>query len=76
MYTPEMFFSSISGPPATISNQATKSRDAPDNQILVASDLQPIQQRLPIPIANALPPPASIQALQPTSVYPVQPKAH
>jgi len=60
----------------TYLQQVTPIRDAPDDQISVASDLQPTQQRLPPPIANALPPPASIQGPQPRVVYPVQPQAH
>jgi len=60
----------------TYLQQITLSRDAPDDQISVASDLQPTQQWLPPPISNALPPPASIQGLQPRAVYPVQPQAH
>ena len=60
----------------TYLQQVTPSRDAPDDQILVASDLKPTQQRLPPPIANALLPPASIQGPQPRVVYSVQPQAH
>jgi len=66
--------------------QPAQSQDAQDDRISVASDVQPKQQQLPPPIANALQPPATTQPLQSTAVttqphqrtavYPAQPQVH